>query len=88
MDRATFDLSYESYVLLQVRLSEMRTAGALRVSPQFRWQQDQSWIKVTAFDLDFTVVGVGESTASRPMNVPGLQTEAATLEVNYLASFP
>ena len=83
MVRATFDLHHESYVLLHGRVNDVRIASLLRprMSPQFCWDRDHSWIMVTDIDSAFTIVGLDDNTASRLLKTPGLYAHTATLDV-------
>ena len=78
LDGATFELAYESYVLLRGPLRDLNAAGALGMSPQFCWPSDRSWVVVTGIDFEVTVVGVDRMCASRLAEVQGLDMGLVT----------
>jgi hypothetical protein len=78
LDGATFELPYESYVLLQGPLGDINAAGALGMSPQFFWPRDRSWVVVTGIDFEVTVVGVDAMRACRLAEVQSLDMRLVT----------
>jgi hypothetical protein len=88
LDGATFELFYESYVLLYGPLSDLHAAGAATMTPQFWWPGDRSWVVVTDIDLDVTFVGVDSLCAARLAEVGSLDMDLVTpsMSINTLST--
>lgn len=82
VDGATFELHYDSYVLLYGPLSDLHAAGELTMSPQFWWPGDRSWFVFTDIDLDVTFVGVDSLCAARLAEVGSLDMDLVTPSIS------